>query len=149
MNNDQTKALQRVEGALFLQKILYELSEQLQAVRQEGVWTLRQRFSLWKRSLAYKLATWRLNRLLRRIQEPDAIKIPSRHGLVLRAIEMPCLESALDSLERRGEMTCCLIPRMGKSERRSVYRQARARGFDVRMEKRRTQMLIERLPNEE
>jgi len=44
-----------------------------------------------------------------------------------------------------NKLTYCLVSRMGKSERRSVYNQARKSGVDVRIEKRRSQMLIERL----
>jgi len=146
-NNQSSDAVQRVEGILFLQKILHELSVQLDAVREEGSWTLRQRYSLWKRCLGYKYAAWRLNGWVRRINDPDAIKIPSRHGLVFHAIEKPDVTSALDSLAQRGEFTCCLVPGVGKSQRRQIYQDARKRGFDVRLEKRCTELLIERLPS--
>jgi len=123
------------------------LKVQLDAVREEGSWTLRQRYSLWKRCLGYKYAAWRLDTWVRRIKDPDAIKIPSRHGLVFHAIEMPDVESALNSLARRGEFTCCLVPRVGKSQRRQIYKDAKKRGFDVRLEKRWIELLIERLPS--
>lgn len=141
-----TASVKRLESIIFLLDIVDQLATQLDAVRQEGSWTMCQRFSLWRKSLSYRIASRRLKRLLRRSGDPDRIHIPSRHILVCHAIETPDVASALSSLERRGEYTCCIVPALSKRQKRELYAKARKRGFEVRTERRFCGFFIERLP---
>jgi hypothetical protein len=136
---------ERFETAVFYLKVVNQLAAQLEALRQEGHWTLRQRWSLWKTAVAYKFTRWRLNWWFERIGDPECIYIPSRHGLVFHAIEKPDAQSALDCLEKTGEFSCCLIPKVSKAQRQGLYKRARKRGFEVRTEIRHSSLLIERL----
>lgn len=139
---------ERFETAVFYFEVVNQLAAQLEALRQEGRWTLRQRWSLWKTAIAYKFTRWRLNWWFERIGDPECIYIPSRHSLVFHAIEKPDAQSALDCLEKTGEFACCLIPELSKEQRRGICKRARKRGFEVRTEIRRNGLLIERLCDE-
>lgn len=149
MKNTEEKDIsslrERFETAVFYTEVVNQLAAQLEALRQEGHWTLRQKWSLWKTSIAYKFTRWRLNWWFERIGDPECIYIPSRHGLVFRAIEKPDVESALDCLARTGEFSCCLVPKVSKAQRQGLYKRARKRGFEVRTEIRHSSLLIERL----
>lgn len=145
-DHHRTTPLERVETAIALQVIVKDLADQITAIREDGNWTLRQKFSLWQKALGYKIAAWRFERWLKRISDPQRIHIPSRHGLACYAINKCSVRSALVSLEQRGEYSCCIVPPQSKAQRQGIYEKARKLGFEVRTEGRHNGLYIERLP---
>lgn len=142
----QTTPIERVEIAIALLEIVKDLASQVTSIREDGDWTPRQKFSLWQKALCYKIADWRLKRWLKRISDPQRIHIPSRHALAYHAINKGCVRSALESLEQRGEYSCCIVPPLSKAQRQGIYEKSRKLGFEVRTEGRHNGFYIERLP---